>query len=330
MSHDPEIAPGGTTPAERPKSLNDCRMNTWVDDELVRWLLEGDPAIRWRVLQDLTDASDQEVRRERARVATGGWGARLLAAQDNDGGWGGGVYSPKWTSTTYTLLRLLWLGLLPGHPAALNGCERLWEWQGRWRVPETCIVSILVRLTSTHGYHAEGLDRLVTYLLDQQLTDGGWNCATRTEKNKHSSFHTSIQALEALDAYTSAGGRVDASRSLRRGREFFLEHRLYRSHRTGAVAIRGSTRFPAFPEWHFDVLRGLEHFCQSSQQRDERLRDAVDVVRRARRKDGRWPTYSPYPGRQWFQLEPPGPSRWNTCRALRVLQWWIDEPNPLG
>jgi len=297
-------------------------METEVDDGLLRWLLEGDPAIRWRVLRDLTDASDQDVTRERARVATEGWGARLLAAQDRDGGWGGGVYSPKWTSTTYTLLHLLWLGLPPGHPAAHRGCERLWEWQARWRVPETCIAGILVRLTSSHAYEAAGLERMVEYLLDQQLADGGWNCATRTDKSKHSSFHTSIQALEALDAYTSAGGAADATESLRRGREFFLMHRLYQSHRTGAVAIRGSTRFPAFPEWHFDVLRGLEHFWQGGAPRDERLGDAVEVVRRARGEDGRWPTYSPYPGRQWFELEPRGPSRWNTYRALRVLQWW--------
>jgi hypothetical protein len=293
-----------------------------VDDELLPWLLEGDPAIRWRVLQGLTNAPQREVTRERSRVATEGWGARLLAAQDRDGGWGGGVYSPKWTSTTYTLLRLLWLGLPPGHPSAVRGCERLWEWRARWRVPETCIVAILVRLASAHRYHADGLDSMVEYLLDQQLADGGWNCATRTDKGKHSSFHTSIQALEALDAYTRAGGRVGTTDSVLRGREFFLEHRLYQSHRTGAIAIRGSTRFPAFPEWHFDVLRGLEHFVQGGAPQDERLCDAVEVVRGARRKDGRWPTYSAYPGRQWFQPEEPGPSRWNTCRALLVLRWW--------
>ena len=305
-----------------------------MDDEIRQWLLEGDPAIRWRVLQDLTDASATDVARERARVATEGWGARLLAEQDADGNWGGGIYSPKWISTTYTLLHLLWLGLPQGHPAALRGCERLWEWQARWRTPETCIVSILVRLTSAHGHDAPRLDEVVAHLLDQQLDDGGWNCAARLpsgtrkgtseglDKGKHSSFHTSIQALEALEAYRSAGGPIDASAALGRGREFFLRHRLYRSHRTGEVAIRASTRFPAFPEWHFDVLRGLEHFALTGSPRDERLQDAVDVVRGARRGNGRWHTYSPYPGRQWFQLEPPGPSRWNTSRALRVLQWW--------
>lgn len=288
---------------------------------LLRWLGDGDPAVRWRVLE-LDGASPHRVARERARVATRGWGARLLAAQDDGGGWGGGVYSPKWTSTTYTLLHLMWLGLPPDHPAALRGCELLWKWQARWRVPETCIVSMLVRLTAYHGYVAPRLDHVVEDLLDQQLADGGWNCATRTDKQKHSSFHTTIQALEALEEYAGAGGALDVRGAQQLGLEFFLRHRLYRSHRTGAVAIRGSTRFPAFPEWHFDVLRGLEFFAATDAPCDSRLSDAVGVLYRARRKDGRWPTYAPYPGRQWFQLEPPGPSRWNSCRALRVLRWW--------
>lgn len=297
-------------------------MKASVDEQHLTWLLEGDPAIRWRALRDFTDATGENVARERDRVATDGWGARFLAAQDADGGWGGGVYSPKWISTTYTLLRLLWLGLPSGHPAALRGCEQLWRWQARWRVPETCIVAILARLIIVHGYDAADVDKLVAHLLDQQLADGGWNCATLTDKNKHSSFHTSIQTLEALQAYEKAGGRLQVDDPLRRGREFFLAHRLYQSHRTGAVAIRASTRFPAFPEWHFDVLRGLEHFCDSDAPRDDRLSDAIEVVQGLRRRDGRWSTYSPYPGRQWFQLEQPGASRWNTCRVLRVLQWW--------
>src|SRR4030095_5326827 len=110
---------------------------------------------------------------ERARVATEGGGAKLISLQDHDGRWGGGDYTPKWISTTYTLLHLVCLGLPAGHPAALAGCERLWEWQGRWGGPETCIVSILVRLTAAHGYDAERLDDVVSYLLGQQLVDGG-------------------------------------------------------------------------------------------------------------------------------------------------------------
>ena len=130
-----------------------------VTEDLRGWLLEGDPAIRWRVLG---------CAEERRRLATEGWAARLLAAQDASGGWGGGEYSPKWTSTTYTLLRLLWLGLAPGHPAALRGCDQLWEWHARRRVRETCIVAMLTRLIGYFQYEAAGLDDLVAYLASIQ------------------------------------------------------------------------------------------------------------------------------------------------------------------
>lgn len=295
---------------------------------LTDWLAQGDPAVRWRVLRDLTRAPDDVVTAERARVATEGWGAALLSHQKPDGNWEG-IYSPKWVSTTYTLLHLMLLGLSPRHPAAMASLDQLWAWQSRWRVPETCIASMLVRMTATFAYAAPRLDDVVADLLDQQLDDGGWNCRTRTDTTMHSSFHTSIQALEALEAYRLAGGTLPTEDAQARGRGFFLRHHLYRSHRTGEVAIAASTRFPAFGEWHFDVLRGLEYFADVGAPADDRLADAVALLRSRRDADGRWPRYAPYAGRHWFELEPRGRSRWTTVRALRVLAWW-DAPRPDG
>ncbi len=301
-------------------------------DGQIAWLLEGDPAIRWQVLRDLLDADPAEVEEERARVAGTGWGARLLAEQDADGRWGGGLYSPKWVSTTYTLWLLHWLGLPPAHPAALAGCAQLWasttNHDGglnigrRTRSPETCITGIMVLLSSSFRCDDPRVDPTVTWLLSQQLHDGGWNCAAVDEPTKHGSFHTSVIALEALDEYARARGRVPVADALERGREFFLTHRVYQSHRTGATAIRDSTRFPFPPQWHFDVLRGLELFSLTGQAPDQRMRPAVEIVRNARRKDGTWPTFRGYPGKEWFTMEERGPSRWNTLRAQRLLRWW--------
>src|SRR4029079_14799439 len=94
---------------------------------LLPWLSDGDASIRWQVLRDLQDADRRDVDAARGQVATAGWGARLLARQDADGRWAGALYSPKWTSTTYTLLLLHWLGLPAGHPQALAGCPQLWD-----------------------------------------------------------------------------------------------------------------------------------------------------------------------------------------------------------
>src|SRR5256885_14652653 len=87
-------------------------------DPVTQWLLDGDPAIRWQVLRDLIGAAERTVELERRKVARDGWGARLLARQDPEGTWAGalssdgGLYSPKWISTTYTMLTLRDFGLL--------------------------------------------------------------------------------------------------------------------------------------------------------------------------------------------------------------------------
>jgi hypothetical protein len=298
---------------------------------VLAWLLKGDPSIRWHVLADLVDASQSEVDAERARVAVAGWGARLLAFQSGDGRWAEALYSPKWISTTYTLL-LHWLGLPRGDPRSVAGCHQVWDGARFFdggltlakslRQPETCITAMLVLLASSFGLEDDRIDPTVQWLCDQQLADGGWNCESIRSGSRHGSFNTSISALDALLAYQHAGGRLEVSASMERGRGFFLDHQLYRSHRTGEVVNAAFTRFPFPPQWHFDVLRGLEHFRAAGATTDPRLSDAVEVIRRARRTDGTWPVHGAHPGRTWFRMEPAGPSRWATVRALRVLRWW--------
>lgn len=302
---------------------------------VIEWLLTGDPSIRWQVMRDLLGLPEEQVGIERARVATEGWGARLLAAQDSDGCWAGALYSPKWTSTTYTLLLLERLGLERGHARALAGCRQVWD-GARWygggltlaktiREPETCITGMLVLLAVAFGHEDPRLDPTVEWLVGQQLADGGWNCESIRRGSAHGSFHTSITVLEALLAYERGGGSVPVAAAMEAGRQFFLDHRLYRSHRNGDVVDSTFCRFPFPPQWHFDVMRGLEHFRAAGSPRDQRLADPVEVVRRARRSDGTWPRHRPYPGRYWFALEERGASRWSTFRAMRVLAWW-DRP----
>ena len=225
-----------------------------------------------------------------------------------------------------------WLGLPSGHARALAGCRQLWEGASFYdggltlaktiRQPEACITAMLVLLASSFGHHDARVEGAVSWLLGQQLGDGGWNCETVRTGARHGSFHTSISTLEALLEYERSGGRLPVSEAMGRGRDFFLDHRLYRSHRTGEVVNGAFTHFPFPPQWHYDVLRGLEHFRAAGAVADERLADAIHVVNQARMTDGTWPAYRAYPGRTWFSLEPTGPSRWSTLRALRVLRWW--------
>ena len=67
--------------------------------KVIEWLLDSDPSIRWQVMRDLTGEPAEAVAAERARVATDGWGARLLALQDEDGQWGKDVLPPSLETT---------------------------------------------------------------------------------------------------------------------------------------------------------------------------------------------------------------------------------------
>jgi len=153
------------------------------------------------------------------------------------------------------------------------------------------------------------------------LPDGGWNCRA-PRGDTHSSFHTTILALEGLLEYHRMRGSSEACAAAARGREFLLAHRLFRSHRTGKVAGPEFTRFSFPPHWHYDALRGLEYFRESTSAWDARLDDAMKLLENRRGPDGRWPLQHAYSGKRFFAIETVGaPSRWATLRALRVLQW---------
>ena len=313
-------------------------VNTSTDDT-IQWLLDGDPAIRWLTLRDLVGAPARIVERERRRVAFEGWAARLLARQGREGTWAGGqssdggLYLPKWTSTTYTMLLLRDLGLAANNRQAREACELLLEsglrqdgginYGGRER-SETCVTGMVLSILAHFRYRDSRLDTIADHLLKAQMADGGWNCR-RPLGATHASMNTTISVLEGLrllDLHHGGGTRTLPA-AQRRGREFLLAHRLFRSHRTGHVIKSEFTRFVFPPRWHYDILRALDYFQAVGAPRDSRLSEAIDVVRGRRGRDGRWSLEYSYHGKTYFQLERVGtPSRWNTLRALRVLKWW--------
>ncbi len=315
-------------------------------DRVIQWLLDGDPAIRWQALRDLVGAAERTVEHERRRVARDGWGARLLARQDPEGRWAGGLasdgglYSPKWISTTYTMLMLRDFGLPAHNRQARKACTLLldgglqpdgginygvWaKWTGR---SETCVTGMVLSILSYFKHDDDRLDTIVDHLLEEQMRDGGWNCQ-RPSGATHASVHTTMSVLEGLRLYELNRTREvrEVRAAQRRGREFLLAHRLFRSHRTGEIIKPIFIRFSFPPRWHYDILRALDYFQAVDAPRDPRLAEAIDIVRASRRTDGRWSLQHSYKGRTYFALERVGgPSRWNTLRALRVLRWWDRE-----
>ena len=319
---------------------------------VVDWLLDSDPSIRWQVLRDLTGAPVEEVAAERARVATEGVGARLLALQGADGSWAGAAWNRGWDSTMHVLTLLRELGLDPASDEARRAVglvrDRVrwmgWDWDGTWQgwefdgnpffagEVEPCING---QVTASGAYFGQDVQRIVDRLLGEQLPDGGWNCEAANGSTR-SSFNTTICVLEALLAYERAAENSQDTIAARiRGQEYLLERRLFRRRSTGEVIERdrkgGSewTRF-AFPTWwHYDVLRGLDYLRHAGAAPDERVAEAIALVASKRDGDGRWPLEVRYPGVIPVEIDAADegegegrPSRWTTLRALRVLRWY--------
>jgi hypothetical protein len=306
---------------------------------VIDWLLDSDPAIRWQVLADLTDAPPDEVAAQRAHVAHEGWGARLLAIEDANGLWAGGACFPAgyrgdepdqpWTPTMHTLQTLQIFGLDPASQAARRAVSLVAE-NGRWEHAgqryfdgevEPCING---RTIEAGAYYGVNVAPLVDRVLSERLADGGWNCEAENGSVR-SSFDTTITVLDGLLEFERATGGSAAVREARRGgEEYLLERSLFRRKSTGEVIDPGYLDF-AFPYyWHYDVLRSLDYFRHAGADRDPRMAEAVAVVRSKQQPDGRWLLDRVHPGRVHFDLETGAgePSRWNTLRALRVLSWW--------
>jgi len=297
--------------------------------DVVGWLLDGDPAVRWQVLRDLTGAATTAVDVERQRVATEGWGARLLALQADNGQWGGGVYSPKWISTTYTLLLLRHLAPDPEAEAVRHAIAAVREQVTMAGMPffgyrgETCITGMVAALGAYFLRDRETTGSVVEALLGEQLADGGWNCEAARIGSTRASFNTTISVLEGLLEYERTFGPDAAVTEARtRGVGYLLDRRLLRGLRNGEVVSPRWKRLSFPPRWHYDVLRGLDHLADARVPADPRWGEALDLVESKRTSDGRWPVQNRHAGKEHFSMEQTGkPSRWNTLRALRVLRW---------
>lgn len=308
------------------------------------WVLDSDPAIRWQALRDLTDAPLEVVAAERARVATEGWGARLLDLQGDDGQWAGGALFPArwfqeghsmkvegqpWTATAFCLQLLRDFGIDPRNDRVRRGVAQVrdncrWEHAGQRFFDGEVEPCINGRVVLLGVYFEQDVDAVAGRLLGEQLEDGGWNCEAENGSTR-SSFATTINVLEGLLEYERAsGGSAESIAARRRGEEYLLERKLFRRKSTGEV-VNHAWLQASFPtRWHYDALRALDYFRSAGDAPDVRIEEAIVVLRSKQQPDGRWLLENTHAGKVHFALEDGDgrPTRWNTLRAMRVLRWY--------
>ena len=317
-------------------------------DSVHSWLLDSDPALRWQVERDLLGEPGEVWEATRARIATEGFGGRLLALQDPDGQWAGGAFFPAgfdnhgdevsragqpWTATTWTLNSLREWGLDPDVLRGRRTVELLAE-NCRWEYDDLpfwggevdcCINAWTVANGVWLGAHIDGI---VDWFLEHQLPDGGWNCEW-IEGSTRSSFHSTLNSLKGLLAYdTTTGGTDETSAARHRGQEYLLQRGLFRRLSTGDPVGDWVDRFGYPFRWAYSVLNAADYFRMASAidgvRPDQRMADAIEIIRAARRPDNTWATAGRHPGRVWFEVDAPAgePSKWLTLFAARVLAWW--------
>lgn len=297
---------------------------------LKEWLMQGDVSTQYLVLLEIEHQSAENLHKLRDLIALDGNGKNYLDHYHPETCMWEGIYSPKWTSTHYTLLQLKVLGINPSIKPYQDGCLNLissmWQNKGKirpYRHQDMCVVAMMLDLAAYGHLTLDSINEMVDYILEHQYTDGGWNCAWE-RGDLHSSLHTTLSVLEAFRDYYLEGYQYrikEVLNAIPKAEEFILKKRLYFSERTGEIIRYDFTLFHYPVGWHYDVLRALEYFASVNHPYDTRMEDALQLVIARQKKDNTWSMCSPYPGKYYFRYGKTGsPSREITQRVLKVLQ----------
>lgn len=299
-------------------------------DQVIDWLLEGDVSIQYQTHRDLLLEERTDLQN---RISEAGWGQDFLKRRNDKGYWGEKYYQPKWTSTHYTLLDLRNLGLNPSHPLVKETVDIILDYEkGKdggiahsvtRGDSDVCVNGMFLNIASYFKADEEKLKSVVDFLLSKVMNDGGFNCDSTRYNVVHSSLHSTLSVLEGITEYDKAGYTYRLNELLHAKQTsvaFILLHQLFLSDRTGEVINKSFLRFPYPSRWHYDTLRALDYFQYSQIPWDDRMQPAIDVLLKKRTKKLTWKIPAKYAGKIHFEMEKAGmPSRWNTLRALRVL-----------
>ncbi len=298
---------------------------------VIGWIRQADPSLDYLVDRDLL-GEDSE--RKHKRIGKSGWCAEYVRNRKPGGGWGNRFYQPKWTCTHYTILELRNLEYPATDKVLLEEINRIGTEEKAtddginpavtMDVSDTCVTAMYLNYAAYYGADIGIIERTVDYILGQRMQDGGYNCNFNQKGAVHSSLHTSICVLEAFHTYALCGysyrmREIESSMAGIIG--FVLEHRFFRSSRTGEVIDKKMLMMTYPFRWKYTVLRALNTFVDCNVRYDQRMDEALNIIEGKRAKGNTWKMQSGYPGQTYFRMEDPGkPSRLITFLALKTLK----------
>lgn len=302
------------------------------EKQIIEWLFGGDVSIQYQVYRDMLGTVRKDIQ---DKIANEGWGKRFLSKRNSNGHWGDRFYQPKWISSHYTLLDLRNICISPENEIVKETIELILETcqaddGGITLGPSTsihsdvCVNGMFLNYASYFNTEEKKLCSIVDSILYEIMPDGGFNCITTRGGARHSSLHSTISVLEGFIEFQKAGytyQKKDIESARQSAEEFILIHRLFLSDRTGKIINKDFLKLTYPSRWKYDILRALDYFQYADRKWDDRMEAAISVILKKRNNDGTWNIQAAHPGQVHFVMEKAGtPSRWNTLRALRVLE----------
>ena len=254
---------------------------------VIDWISTKDVSLKYLANKVLMNNDDPDLR---SKILNEGFGNKLKSLQDtNTYLWGNGVYSPKYTSTHYTLLELCQLGADLSEPNIVKSIQilfhEMWKNKGQvraYRHQDLCVVAMMVRIACTANLKDSRINEMIDYILDHQMNDGGYNCAwERKPKPKQSSLHTTLSVLEAFNAYIKQGYEyriTEIKTKIPAGIEYILTKKLFRSKRTNEIIHQDMLMFPFPYGWKYDFLRALTVMAELKHPYDVRMKEGLSII----------------------------------------------------
>jgi len=306
------------------------------DEMAIEWLLASDePGIVMQVRRDLLDESfgSDEGEIERGPIVS-----RLINGQQPDGGFGVHPYQ-KWMGAHWRLVSLVELGVSAGEPHTMAALESVLTWlatdgdpqdalkiRDRYRVHGSVYANPLAVATRLGRASDPRVRILADRLVISQWPDGGWNCDRHPEAD-HSSFYETVTPMWALSEFARATHNETAAAAAKRAAQFFLSHKVFKSHSADRAGDSKwlKLRYPEY--WHFDYLHGLVMLARVGALPTDEAEEAIALLRDQQRADGRLVPFGPqyWKGASGLYGDAAGwttlsASQMLTLNALRVLK----------
>lgn len=181
-----------------------------MNEEKIKWLLEGDVSIRYQAHRDLLNSVQINLQR---RISQEGWGKQLMSLRNVNGYWGKGFYQPKWTSTHYTLLELRYLEISPDIKEIKQSLALLVKNEkgqdgginpsGTIDKSDLCINRMFLNYASYFKIPEKELESVIDFIIANVMPNGGFNCHSNRKGARHSSLYTTLSIAEGINEFVN-------------------------------------------------------------------------------------------------------------------------------